>query len=61
MTDPDDFAHTLKNQLAVILGFSEVLLQEAAPDDPRLEDFKEIHKAALAAVRLVHEKWSEGS
>jgi signal transduction histidine kinase len=61
MTDPHQLEHALRNYLAIILGFSEILLQEAAPEDPRLEDFQEIHKAALAAVRLVHEKWGTGS
>jgi signal transduction histidine kinase len=53
MTKPRELEHTLKNYLAIILGFSELLLQEAAPDDPRREDLHEIHKAATAAVRIV--------
>lgn len=53
MTDRDDFEHALKNYLGIVLGFSELLLEEAAPDDPRRGDFEEIHKAAMAAVRLV--------
>jgi signal transduction histidine kinase len=61
MTDSHEVEHTLKNYLAIILGFSEILLQEASPDDPRLDDFREIHKAAQAAVRLVNEKWGQRS
>ena len=53
MTNPRELEHNLKNHLSIILGFTELLLQEAAPDDPRREDFKEIHKAAAAAVELV--------
>ena len=53
MTKPRELEHTLKNHLAIILGFSELLLQEAAPDDPRRDDFEEIHKAATAAVEIV--------
>lgn len=53
MTDPHELEHALKNHLAIILGFSELLLQESAADDPRREDFEEIHKAAAAAVQLV--------
>lgn len=53
MTNPRQLEHNLKNHLAIILGFTELLLQEAAPDDPRREDFQEIHKAAAAAVDLV--------
>ena len=53
MTKPRELEHALKNHLAIILGFSELLLQEAAPDDPRRDDFEEIHKAATAAVEIV--------
>jgi hypothetical protein len=45
--------HDFKNQLAIILGFSEVLLAEAAASDPRRGDFEEIHKAAVTALDLV--------
>jgi signal transduction histidine kinase len=55
VTFPPDFEHTLKNHLAVILGFAEILMHEASPDDPRLEDFRQIHQAAEAAVRLLNE------
>jgi signal transduction histidine kinase len=53
MTSARELEHTLKNYLAIILGFSELLLQESTADDPRREDFQEIHKAAAAAVRVV--------
>jgi len=55
-TDPHEIEHALKNYLAIILGFSELLLQETAVDDPRRGDFEEIHKAAAAAVQLVAEQ-----
>ena len=41
-----DTEHTVKNHLAVILGFSELLLAETPPEDSRHEDLKEIHHAA---------------
>jgi len=53
MTLPRDNDHALKNHLAVILGYAELLLQESAPEDPRRSDFEEIWKAALEAVKLV--------
>lgn len=56
MTERQELEHALRNHLAIILGFSEVLLQEAAPDDPRRNDLEEIHKAALAAVAIVSGK-----
>lgn len=48
-----DAEHTLRNQLAIILGYAELLVQDAAADDPRRGDFEEILKAARAAVQLV--------
>jgi signal transduction histidine kinase len=45
--------HALKNYLSIILGYVELLLQEAAEDDPRRGDFQEIQRAAQAAVRLL--------
>jgi signal transduction histidine kinase len=53
MTEREELEHALRNYLAIILGFSEVLLREAAPDDPRRNDLDEIHNAALAAVRIL--------
>jgi hypothetical protein len=53
ITDEDKSRHDFKNQLAIVLGFSEILLTEAAEDDPRRADLKEIHKAAAAALDLL--------
>ena len=58
MMDSRAFDHSLMNQLAVILGFSELLLQESPPDDPRRGDLAEIHKAAKAAIQLVSARGS---
>lgn len=52
MTD-DKNRHDFKNHLGVILGFSEILLAEAAASDPRRGDLEEIHKAATAALALL--------
>ena len=53
MTNQRELEHTLKNQLGIILGFSELLLQASAQDDPRRRDIEEIRKAAAAAVDAV--------
>ena len=53
MTEDDKNRHDFKNQLAIILGFSEMLLSEAAEGDPRRGDFEEIHKAATTAFDLL--------
>jgi len=41
-----DTEHTVKNHLAVIMGFSELLLAETPPEDRRHEDLQEIYRAA---------------
>jgi signal transduction histidine kinase len=53
MTDRSRTEHDLKNHLAIVLGYAELLLQEADPGDPRRADFEEIHRAASAALELV--------
>ena len=42
--------HRLKNQLAIILGFSELLLEELPADDPHRPDVLQIHQAAKSAI-----------
>jgi signal transduction histidine kinase len=53
MNDADKSRHDFKNQLAIILGFTEILLAEAAPGDQRRRDLEEIHKAAVSALDLL--------
>ena len=53
MPDDDKSRHDFKNQLAIILGFAEILIAEAAADDPRRRDLEEIHKAAVNALDLL--------
>ena len=45
--------HDMKNQLGVILGFSDLLLEEMDPADPRRGDVQEIHTAAARAMELL--------
>ena len=53
MTDDDKDRHDFKNQLGIILGFSDLLIAESAAGDPRRGDFEEIHRAARAALGLL--------
>jgi signal transduction histidine kinase len=53
MTDQDKNRHDFRNQLAIILGFAEILLTETATGDPRRADLEEIHKAAVKALDLL--------
>jgi two-component system cell cycle sensor histidine kinase/response regulator CckA len=50
------FVHDMKNYLGVILGYSNLLLEELPPEDPRRTDVDAIRKAGEAAIALV-EKW----
>lgn len=58
MADEADFEHALKNYIAIILGYADLLLDDMAPDDPRLPDVREIHTAATAAVALLNSRSS---
>jgi signal transduction histidine kinase len=51
--------HDFKNQLAIIRGFSEILIAEAAPSDPRRHDLVEIHTAAGTALALLERMFPE--
>lgn len=42
--------HRLKNKLAVILGFCELLLSELPEDSPHRADVQQIMEAARAAL-----------
>lgn len=55
MSGDGSIRHDFKNQLAIIRGFAEMLLQEAGTDDPRRSDFEEIRKAADAALGLLRQ------
>ena len=45
--------HDMKNQLGIILGFADLLLQEMDPSDPRRADIQEMHTAATRAMELL--------
>jgi DNA-binding NtrC family response regulator len=51
--NPPDLEHALRNDLAIILGYAELLLQDAAADDPHRKDVEEIARAARAALSLI--------
>ena len=52
--------HDFKNQLSIILGFSEILVAEAAVGDPRRGDLEEIRKAAVMAFVLLDMIYPDG-
>jgi CheY-like chemotaxis protein len=51
--DPDKAHHDFKNKLAIIRGFSDILLTETGADDPRRHDLEEIRTAAVSALELL--------
>ena len=53
--------HDVANQLAVILGFSELLLAETPVDDPRRPDLQAIHDAATKALAILTNTRQGGS
>lgn len=46
----DRWLHDVRNQLSIILGFSEILLQELESGDAKRPDLQEIHAAAERAM-----------
>ena len=49
--DPET-EHTVKNQLAVIVGFSELLLADTPAEDPRHADLQEVNRAARQLMEI---------
>ena len=50
--DPEAI-HLLSNHLAVIVGFVELMLADAAPGDSHFNDLVEIRAAAVAAANVL--------
>ena len=48
-------AHDFNNMLAAVLSFSELLLLDSAPDDPKRADVETIREAALRATGLTRQ------
>jgi riboflavin biosynthesis pyrimidine reductase len=49
----DQVVHQLKNHLAVIVGFCDLLLADAPDGDQRTADLREVHKAARQAMAVM--------
>lgn len=47
----------MKNMLGIVIGYSNLLLEETPADDARRADLEEIRKAGEAALALLQE-WS---
>ena len=47
------FVHDMKNMLGIILGYSNLLLDEMPADDPKRPDVEEIRKAGERALAIL--------
>jgi hypothetical protein len=54
MTVQSRFVHDMKNQLGIIIGFTNLLLDDMASDDPRRADLDEVRKAGEAALAILN-------
>jgi signal transduction histidine kinase len=48
------FVHDMKNMLGIIIGYSNLLLDEMPADDPKRGDVDEIRKAGDRALALLN-------
>ena len=51
----DELVHFLKNQLSIVLGFSDLMLEELDATHPNRHDIEEIRSAAAAAIARMPE------
>jgi hypothetical protein len=51
----DQVIHNLKNHLAIIVGFCDLLIADAADGDPRKADLLEVNQAAREAMAAIPE------
>jgi hypothetical protein len=47
--------HQLKNHLAIIVGFCDLLISDTPDGDPRKADLLDVHKAARDAMAVMPE------
>ena len=62
MRDPisPELEHALRNQIAIVIGYCEVLLEEVERGSPLRDDLTEILKAATAAMQMLRSEESGG-
>ncbi|WP_054700285.1 hybrid sensor histidine kinase/response regulator [Desulfosarcina cetonica] len=48
-------AHDYNNMLSVILGYTELALDNTAPEDPLYSDLQEIHAAAMRSIKITRQ------
>jgi hypothetical protein len=50
-----EFEHALCNQVAIVVGYIELLLDEVPADSPLRADLLEMHKAARTAMAMLQD------
>ena len=55
------FIHDMKNLMGIIIGYSNLLLDETLADDPNRADLDEIRKAGENAVVLLNDWYAQRS
>jgi two-component system, cell cycle sensor histidine kinase and response regulator CckA len=48
------FVHDMKNLIGIIIGYSNLLIDEIPADDPKRPDLDEIRKAGESAIALLN-------
>jgi hypothetical protein len=51
----DQVLHQLKNHIAIIVGFTDLLLADVTGDERRAADLREVHTAARQAMAILPE------
>lgn len=57
MSSKLDFVHDMKNLLGIVIGYTNLLLEELPSDDARRSHLEEIQKAGEDALALI-ERWA---
>ncbi len=52
----EKFEHALCNQVAIVIGYCELLLEEVPADSPLRPDLIEMHQAARTAMLMLQEE-----
>lgn len=60
MTEDRKFVHDMKNMLGIVIGYSNLLIEEIPAGDPKREDVDEIRRAGESALALLN-GWADAS
>jgi hypothetical protein len=55
-----EFEHALCNQVAIVVGYCELLLSELPSDSELRTDLEEMHKAAVTAMKMLRRTEYDG-